>query len=86
MDYSFPMGSFERICATCGFKKVDLIDSYIIHPTCKIKITIHDKITFSIIEGDVVFSKKLIRDIAVLALDQPYYPVTMEEWDGQVSL
>jgi len=27
----------------------------------------------------VLISEKIIRDIAVLALDYPYYPVTMEE-------
>jgi len=28
--------------------------------------------------GDQLYSEKLIRDIAVLALDHPYYPVTIE--------
>jgi len=77
------MSSYDRIHATCLCKKIVLKDSHIIHPTGKIKITFDTKITFTIIEGDPIYSEKLIRDIAVLALDQPYYPVTMEEWDGE---
>jgi len=30
-------------------------------------------------EGDYLVAEKIIRDIAVLALDEPYYPVSMEE-------
>lgn len=82
MEYSFPMSSLDRIHATCICKKVVLKDSHIIHPTGKIKITLNKKITFTHIEGDQLYSEQLIRDIAVLALDQPYYPVTIEEWDG----
>lgn len=86
MNYSFPLGSFERIRATCINTKIDMNDSYITHPNGKIKITLNNTITFTIIEGDPIYSKKIIRDIAVLALDQPYYPVTMEEWDGECPL
>ena len=72
------IGSLDRIHATCIHKKIDMNESYIIHSTGKIKVNIDTKTTF-IIEGDRLQGEKLIRDIAVLALDQLYYPVTMEE-------
>ncbi len=78
------IGSLERIKATCKYKKVNLVDSHIIYPNGKIQLTIDQKdqkTTFTIIEGDELIASKLIRDIAILALDQPYYTVTMEEWD-----
>ena len=75
------VGSAERIEATCAYKKVTLVDSHIIYPNGKIKLTVDTKTTFTLIEGDELIAAKLIRDIAVLALDQPYYTVTMEEWD-----
>ena len=53
-------------------------DDTIYHSTGKVKVTIDTKTTFTI-EGDPLHGEQLIRDIAVLALDQPYYPVTMEE-------
>jgi hypothetical protein len=72
------IGSIDRIHATCIHKKIEMKDSYIIHSTGKIKVDIDTKTTFTI-EGDRLQGEKLIRDIAVLALDQLYYPVTMEE-------
>lgn len=75
------IGSLERIKATCKYKKVNLVDSHIIYPNGKIQLTIDTKTTFTIIEGDELIASKLIRDIAILALDQLYYTVTMEEWD-----
>jgi len=82
MSISFSViGSLDRIHATCIHKKVDMKESYIIHSTGKIKVDIDTKTTF-IIEGDRLQGEKIIRDIAVLALDQLYYPVTMEEWVG----
>jgi len=79
MSISFSViGSLDRIHATCIHKKIDMKESYIIHSTGKIKVNIDTKTTF-IIEGDRLQGEKLIRDIAVLALDQLYYPVTMEE-------
>lgn len=75
------IGSIDRIKATCDYKKVQYIDSHIIYPGGKIKLTIDKKTTFTLLEGDKLIASKLIRDIAVLALDQPYYTVTMEEWD-----
>jgi len=79
MSISFSViGSLDRIHATCIHKKIDIKESYIIHSTGKIKVNIDTKTTF-IIEGDRLQGEKLIRDIAVLALDQLYYPVTMEE-------
>jgi len=79
MSISFSViGSLDRIHATCIHKKVDMKESYIIHSTGKIKVDIDTKTTF-IIEGDRLQGEKIIRDIAVLALDQLYYPVTMEE-------
>lgn len=79
MSISFSViGSIDRIHATCIHKKIDMKESYIIYSTGKIKVNIDTKTTF-IIEGDRLQGEKLIRDIAVLALDQLYYPVTMEE-------
>ena len=75
------IGSLERIQATCVYKKIQFVDSYILYPNGKIKVTIDDKTTFTPIEGDTLVASKLIRDIAILALDCPYYTVTMEEWD-----
>jgi hypothetical protein len=75
------VGSLDRIKATCDYKKVHLIDSHIIYPNGKIKLTLDKKTTFTLIEGDELYASKLIRDIALIALDQPYYTVTMEEWD-----
>jgi len=75
------VGSIDRIKATCDYKKVQFIDSHIIYPDGKIKLTIDEKTTFTLLEGDKLIASKLIRDIAILALDQPYYTVTMEEWD-----
>ena len=75
------IGSLDRIQATCAYKKLHFIDSYILYPNGKIKVTIDDKTTFTPIEGDELVASKLIRDIAILALDCPYYTVTMEEWD-----
>jgi len=72
------IASMDRIRATCFHKKVVLVDDTIIHATGKIKITIDTKTTFTM-EGDPLHGEQFIRDIAVLALDQPYYPVTMEE-------
>jgi hypothetical protein len=77
----FKVGSLERIQATCTYKKLQLVDSHILYPNGKIKLTIDTKTTFTHMEGDPLTSAKLIRDIAVLALDCPYYTVTMEEWD-----
>ena len=79
MSISFSViGSLDRIHATCIHKKIVMKESYIIHSTGKIKVNIDTKTTF-IIEGDRLQGEKIIRDIAVLALDQLYYPVTMEE-------
>lgn len=50
----------------------------ILHPECTITVTIDTQTTFSI-EGERLAAEKLIRDIAVLALDELYYPVSMEE-------
>jgi len=72
------IASIDRIRATCIHKKVVVVDDTIIHPTGKIKVTIDTKTTFTM-EGDLLHGEQLVRDIAVLALDQPYYPVTMEE-------
>ena len=72
------IASIDRIRATCIHKKVVVDDDTIIHPTGKIKVTIDTKTTFTM-EGDLLHGEQLVRDIAVLALDQPYYPVTMEE-------
>ena len=55
-----------------------MTDSYIIYSNGKIKVDIDTKTIFTI-EGDRLQGEKIIRDIAVLALDQLYYPVTMEE-------
>jgi hypothetical protein len=70
--------SIDRIRATCFHKKIVMQDDTILHSTGSIKVTIDTKTTFTI-EGDPLHGEQLIRDIAVLALDQPYYPVTMEE-------
>lgn len=75
------IGSLDRIQKACKIKNVDLIDSHIIYPNGKIKLTIDDKTTFTHVSGDELISSKLIRDIAILALDQTYYTVTMEEWN-----
>ena len=72
------IASMDRIRATCIHKKVVVVDDTIIHHTGKIKVTIDTKTTFTM-EGDPLHGEQLVRDIAVLALDQPYYPVTMEE-------
>jgi hypothetical protein len=72
------IASLDRIRATCIHKKVDMNGDTITHPTGSIKITIDTKTTFTI-EGDPLHGEQLVRDIAVLALDQLYYPVTMEE-------
>ena len=72
------IASLDRIRATCIHKKVDMNGDTITHPTGSIKITIDTKTTFTI-EGDPLDGEQLVRDIAVLALDQLYYPVTMEE-------
>ena len=77
--HTFDIGSMDRILATCHTKKLKFQDSYILHPHGKIKVDINNKTTFTHIEGDCLISEKIIRDIAVLALDYPYYPVTMEE-------
>ena len=75
----FPIiASLDRIRATCFHKKIDMQNDTIFHPTGKIKVTIDTKTTFTI-EGDPLHGEQIIRDIAVLALDQLYYPVTMEE-------
>ena len=75
------IGSLERIQATCEYKKLQFIDSHILYPNGKIKVTIDTKTTFTPMEGDTLIASKLIRDIVILALDCPYYTVTMEEWD-----
>lgn len=72
------IASLDRIRATCFHKKVVMQDDTILHSTGKVKVTIDTKTTFTI-EGDPLQGEQLVRDIAVLALDQPYYPVTMEE-------
>jgi hypothetical protein len=72
------VASIDRIHATCIHKKIELNDNIITHPTGKVHLHIGTKTTFTI-EGDLLHGEQLIRDIAVLALDQPYYPVTMEE-------
>jgi len=72
------IASLDRIRATCIHKKVDMNGDTITHPTGSIKIIIDTKTTFTI-EGDPLHGEQLVRDIAVLALDQLYYPVTMEE-------
>jgi len=72
------VASIDRIRATCIHKKVVVEGDTIIHHTGKIKVTIDTKTTFTM-EGDLLHGEQLVRDIAVLALDQPYYPVTMEE-------
>jgi hypothetical protein len=75
----FPMiASLDRIRATCVHKKIIMQEDTILHATGKIKVTIDTKTTFTI-EGDTLQGEQLVRDIAVLALDQLYYPVTMEE-------
>ena len=72
------IASLDRIRATCFHKKIVMHDDTILHSTGSIKVTINTKTTFTI-EGDPLHGEQLVRDIAVLALDQPYYPVTMEE-------
>jgi len=72
------VASLDRIHATCIHKKLVVEGDTITHPTGKIKVTVDTKTTFTI-EGDPLHGEQLVRDIAVLALDQPYYPVTMEE-------
>ena len=72
------IASLDRIRATCFHKKIVMHDDTILHSTGSIKVTIDTKTTFTI-EGDPLHGEQLVRDIAVLALDQPYYPVTMEE-------
>ena len=75
----FPViASLDRIRATCIHKKIIMQEDTILHATGKIKVTIDTKTTFTI-EGDPLHGEQLVRDIAVLALDQLYYPVTMEE-------
>ena len=75
----FPLvASLDRIRATCIHKKIDMQNDTILHPTGTIKVTIDTKTTFTI-EGDPLHGEQIVRDIAVLALDQLYYPVTMEE-------
>jgi hypothetical protein len=81
MSRSFSIiGSLDRIHAACLCKKLIFHDSTILHPECTIMVTMDTRTTFTM-EGDRLTAEKLIRDIAVLALDQPYYPVTMEELD-----
>jgi hypothetical protein len=72
------IASLDRIHATCIHKKIDMNGDTITYPTGSIKITIDTKTTFTI-KGDPLHGEQLVRDIAVLALDQLYYPVTMEE-------
>ena len=72
------VASLDRIRATCIHKKLVVEGDTITYPTGTIKVTIDTKTTFTI-EGEPLHGEQLIRDIAVLALDQPYYPVTMEE-------
>ena len=72
------IASLDRIRATCFHKKIAMQNDTIFHSTGSIKVTIDTKTTFTI-EGDPLHGEQLVRDIAVLALDQPYYPVTMEE-------
>ena len=75
----FPViASMDRIRATCIHKKLTMQEDTILHATGKIKVTIDTKTTFTI-EGEPLHGEQLVRDIAVLALDQLYYPVTMEE-------
>ena len=78
MRVFFITASLDRIRATCTHKKIAMHDDTIFYANGKIKVTIDTKITFTI-EGDTLYGEQLVRDIAVLALDQPYYPVTMEE-------
>jgi len=79
MSRSFSViGSLDRIHAVCLCKKIIFHDSTILLPECTITVTMDTQTTFTM-EGDRLVAEKLIRDIAVLALDQPYYPVTMEE-------
>ena len=72
------VASMDRIRATCFHKKIDMHEDTILYSTGKVKVTIDTKTIFTI-EGDPLHGEQLVRDIAVLALDQPYYPVTMEE-------
>ena len=78
MRVFYVIASLDRIRATCFHKKIAMQEDTILHSTGKVKVTIDTKTTFTI-EGDPLHGEQLIRDIAVLALDQPYYPVTMEE-------
>ena len=78
------IASIDRIRATCFHKKIVMQDDTIFHSTGSIKVSIDTKTTFTI-EGDPLHGEQLIRDIAVLALDQPYYPVTMEEMNLPAS-
>ena len=72
------IGSLDRIHAACICKKLMFHNYTILHPECTITVTIDTQTTFSI-EGERLAAEKLIRDIAVLALDELYYPVSMEE-------
>jgi hypothetical protein len=75
----FPIiASLDRIRATCFHKKITMKEDTIFHPTGTIHVTIDTKTTFTI-HGDPLHGEQIVRDIAVLALDQLYYPVTMEE-------
>lgn len=79
MSRSFSIiASLDRIHAACLCKKLIFHDSTILHPECTITVTINTQTTFTM-EGDRLAAEKIIRDIAVLALDELYYPVTMEE-------
>lgn len=79
MSRSFSIiGSLDRIHAACICKKLIFHDFTILHPECTITVTIDTRTTFTM-QGDPLTAEKIIRDIAVLALDELYYPVTMEE-------
>ena len=78
------IASLDRIRATCFHKKIAMQDDTILYSTGSIKVTIDTKTTFTI-EGDPSHGEQLVRDLAVLALDQPYYPVTMEEMNLPAS-
>jgi len=79
MSRSFSViGSYDRIHAACLCKKIVFHDFTILDPEYTIVVTIDTQTTFTI-QGERLAAEKTIRDIAVLALDEPYYPVTMEE-------
>ena len=76
------MNTFQRICSTCKVFGLTFTTTEnkiaASSPQCMLVIHI-PKIEFEYVSGDKLAYSKLVRDISVLALDKPYYYVTMEE-------